>query len=533
MRSNSVLLRVVAALFPLFLHGNTWRLEGVVLPERTVVPDDTIGAIFYDDFSRGYPGQWLGDTASFEVVNGLLGLVESTRPPVSIAIPSTQLQDMVWEMGVTASGGFSPSNYIRLYLAATTPLLQEPQWGYYLQIDGSEADHVYRLWRQNGVTRTAVFESGPMSSPATTFHARVRVTHTLDGYWQVAVDEYGNGTFEVLANKSNETSVEDKTYQFGGYSGYAVSFSPARWRDFKLDYLLIRRLDSSAGPDGTNSPGVGDVLINEVLSNPKPGGVDFLEIYNYSAKTIDLSGISIARVTTNGTVGSPKVISDHPLFIYPNEYKVLTRRPNVVQQHYPGAVLATFIKMESLPDFNNGTGGVVIYGQQGMIDSLFYVPTMQSPFMVSNQGVSLERQHFAVPTHAPGNFHSAAVITGGATPGYQNSHYAGEVARDYVFLTSKTFSPDSDGFEDRLAINYRLPKGAFMANVDIYTDQGRLVKRLVRNQSMATEGTVFWDGLSDANARLPIGMYIAVVEIYNADGIRKVYRKGFVLAGRL
>src|SRR5690606_6782311 len=134
MRSNSVLLRVVAALFPLFLHGNTWRFEGVVLPERTVVPDDTIGAIFYDDFSRGYPGQWLGDTASFEVVNGLLGLVESTRPPVSIAIPSTQLQDMVWEMGVTASGGFSPSNYIRLYLAATTPLLQEPQWGYYLQI---------------------------------------------------------------------------------------------------------------------------------------------------------------------------------------------------------------------------------------------------------------------------------------------------------------------------------------------------------------------------------------------------------------
>ncbi len=296
---------------------------------------------------------------------------------------------------------------------------------------------------------------------------------------------------------------------------------------------VVMALFQAFSVEGPAPPQAGDILINEVLSNPKEGGVDFLEIYNFSDKTIDLSAIRIARVATNGKVGSPKAVSDHPVFIRPNEYKVLTRQPNVVKQHYPTAVSASFIEMGALPDFNNETGGVVIYGQQDMIDSLFYTPAMQSPFLISNRGVSLERGHFSVPTNAPDNFHSAAVAQGGATPGYQNSSYVDETSEGHVFLTSKTFSPDDDGFEDRLEINFRLPRRGFMANIDIYTDQGRLVKRLVRNQSVATQGTIGWDGLSDANTRLPIGMYVAVVEVYHADGARKVYRKGFVLAARL
>ncbi|MEC3881875.1 lamin tail domain-containing protein [Parapedobacter sp. 10938] len=280
-------------------------------------------------------------------------------------------------------------------------------------------------------------------------------------------------------------------------------------------------------------PQPGDILINEVLSNPKSGGADFLEIYNYSNKTIDLSGIRIARVTANGKVGNPQEVSSQPVFIYPNEYKVLTRQPTVVKQHYPRAVSGTFIEMAALPDFNNETGGVVIYGGEEVIDSLFYTPRMQSPFIISNRGVSLERQHFSLPTHAPENFRSAAVAAGGATPGYQNSQDVGTGGEDRVFLASKTFSPDNDGYEDRLEINYRMPGAGFMANIDIYTDQGRLAKRLVRNQSMATHGTIYWDGLSDANARLPIGMYVAVIEVYNANGVRKIYRESFVLAARL
>ncbi|MFB2121357.1 lamin tail domain-containing protein [Parapedobacter sp. 2B3] len=536
MKNNLFLSWVAMALFPVFVAGHALRMpEGAVArkPGIAMTPDDTTGAIFYDDFAGGPWNKWLGDTASFEVVDGLLTLQGRARPPKSIAFPCVQVRNTVWEAGLEVSGGFSASNYVRIYLAATTPSLQEPQWGYHLQIDGSETYHVYRLWRQKGTTRKIVFQSAPMPHSTAMFQARVRVTCTYDGYWQLFVDEGGNGPFKMLSGKSDETTVSDDTYLNSGYSGYFVSFSPVRAHDFKLDYFLVKPLDPSAGTDTSDIPEASDILINEVLSDPKSGGVDFLEIYNYSNKTIDLSGVHIAQVGTNGIVGNRQAVSDHPLFIHPNEYKVLTRRPATIKQHYPNATSSAMIAMASLPDFNKETGGVVIYGNRGTIDSLFYTPQMQSPFITSHRGISLERQHFSEPTLAPRNFRSAAVAIGGATPGYRNSQFPDGVLEEHVFLASKTFSPDNDGFEDRLEINYRFPESGFMATVDIYTDQGRLAKRLVRNQSIATQGTIYWDGLSDANTRLPTGMYIAVVEVYNAVGVRKVYRKSFVLVARM
>lgn len=537
MKSGLFLLSAVMALIAVLSAGNIPRHpRGVILPEESATPvvGDTSETLFYDDFFDGtLLDLWLGDTASFEPVNGMLGLVEQVRSPAFIAIPSTRLRNTTWEIGVATEGVFSSVNYIRLYLSATTPSFQEAQWGYHLQIDGNEADYVCRLWRQNGLTRTSIFESVAMPVQPAGFNARIRVTCTQDGHWKIAVDEDGNGLFRTLVSKSGETLVKDDTYDTALYSGYFVSFSPTRWNDFKLDYVLIKQLDHQVWPEPSDIPDAGDILINEVLTNPRPGGADFLEIYNNSNKTIDLSRISVARVNTNGTVGVKQPIANHPSFIYPSEYKVLTRQPAVVKQHYPNAKEQTFIEMAAFPNFNNETGGVVIYSQKGVIDSLFYTAAMQSPFMVSNQGISLERQHFSLPTNATGSFRSAATATGGATPGYQNSQYIHEQVEDQVSLATNTFSPDDDGFEDRLAINYRLPESGYMTNIDIYTDQGRLVKRLARNQSLGTAGTIYWDGLSDGNVRLPIGMYIAVVEVYNAQGERKIYRKGFVLATRL
>ncbi|WP_262248775.1 T9SS type B sorting domain-containing protein [Parapedobacter soli] len=536
MKCYLFLLALITTLFPAYVWSSgTASLPHVTSPwdGEGLVPDDTAGVIFYDDFGDGSLTRWQGGTVSFKVADGLVGLAEGAQSPASIAVPSAHVRNTLWEIAVMAPGSFSASNYIRLYLAATTASLHEQQWGYHLQIDGDETNHVYRLWRQNGLTRVVIFESNQIPNPDGLFRVRIRVTCNHRGEWQVYVDDVGDGEFGLLAGQSNKTMIKDDTYGTSRYSGYLVSFSQQRRSDFKIDYFLIKQLDRSVPPDTLGMPRAGDILINELLSNPKPDGVDFLEIFNYSSKTIDLSEVSVARVNTNGTVGSPQPIAHAPTFIYPNEYKVLTRQPAVIKQHYPNAISAAFIEMVALPDFNNETGGVVIHGPQGAIDSLFYTPAMQSPFLISNRGVSLERQHVSLPTNEPGNFRSAAVAAGGATPGYRNSQSVDGPAEEQIFLTSKTFSPDGDGFEDRLEINYRLPESGFMANIDIYNDQGVLVKRLVRNESVATQGTIYWDGVSDANIRLPVGVYIAVIEVYSAQGVRKIYRRSVVLAARL
>ena len=496
------------------------------------MPDDTTGASFFDDFPGDLSDQWLGDIASFRVVGNRLGPVEQASAPISIAIPSPRLRNTVWEAGIQVAGAFNTSNYVTLYIAATNSSLRDPQNGYHLQIDGVDDNHVYRLWRQNGRMRTVIFESGPIANRENRFRARIRVTCTDTGRWQVLADEYDRGSFAAVASKDGHETFVDDTYVTGGYSGYLVSFSPTRRNDFKLDYLLIKPLDPTA-PNGPDVLRPGDILINEILSNPKPDGVDFVELYNYSSNAVNLSQLDIAPISTNGVAGPRRKITDRPMFLHPNEYKVLTTKPAIVGQHYPKSDTGTFIEMPTLPNFNNETGGVVLYRDSLVIDSLFYTSAMQSPFIMEHKGVSLERQYFSEPANAPGNFQSAAVSIGGATPGYQNSRRPADAdAAEGVFLASKTFSPDHDGFEDQLEINYRFGKSGFMANIDIYTDQGQLARRLQRNQSMATQGTISWDGLSDTHQRLPIGIYIAVIEIYHADGARKIYRKSFVLAAK-
>lgn len=157
---------------------------------------------------------------------------------------------------------------------------------------------------------------------------------------------------------------------------------------------------------------------------------------------------------------------------------------------------------------------------------------MHAAFIVDPKGISLERDAFHVPTNAVGNFRSASTAEGGATPGYRNSSTANGNQEEGIFLTSRTFSPDQDGFEDLLEINYRFAEAGLMANVAIYDDSGTLVRRLIRNQSLPREGILTWDATADSGRLMPVGIYIALIEIYNAAGLRRLYRESFVLASR-
>ncbi|SEL76353.1 lamin tail domain-containing protein [Parapedobacter koreensis] len=496
-------------------------------------PDDTLGAIFFDDFSSGLQDHWLGHTASFIPIDNRLHLVQRTSAPAFISASSMRIQNTIWEAGIQVDGPLSISNYIQLHMASTNPSLNESQQGYHLQIDGADGVHTYRLWRQNGNTRSAIFHSKAIPNQGNKFRARIRVVCNHEGQWQLFADEDDSGVFTAIREEDDTTVVTDVTYPSSDYTGFFINFSPTRTQDYKLDYLLIKSFDPAADSIQTGGIQPNDIIINEILANPKPDGVDFIEIYNYSNKTINLQHITISRVNSNGITGSRIQISDTPISFYPNEYKVLTIDPGIVKRHYPRSDPGAFIETPTLPDFNNELGGAVLYSGDLTIDSLFYTPAMRSPFITNHQGISLERQYFSMPTNDPNNFQSAATSAGSATPGYQNTQQQPLETATGIFLTSKTFSPDNDGFEDELIINYRFPAHGFMANIDIYNDKGVLAKQLQRNQSMAISGTIKWNGLSDTNQRLPVGIYIAVIEIYNAQGIRKVYRKSFVLATRL
>ena len=170
------------------------------------------------------------------------------------------------------------------------------------------------------------------------------------------------------------------------------------------------------------------------------------------------------------------------------------------------------------------------------IDSFDYSNDFHSGLLTSDQvkGVSLERVSLIGDTNDGSNWFSAASNVNFATPGYINSQRSTGITGDEnIELESKVFSPNGDGDNDILRLNYQLDRTGFIANVSIYDDNGRLQTKIADNKLLGTEGFVLWDGLLDDGTIAPIGMYIVYFDIFHTDGEVISGKKVCVLAQQL
>jgi hypothetical protein len=190
--------------------------------------------------------------------------------------------------------------------------------------------------------------------------------------------------------------------------------------------------------------------------------------------------------------------------------------------------------MASMPAFNDDEGRVVLLSAKVRIDEFTYNAEMHSALIKNQEGVSLERSSFTRSANYSNNFRSAAASSGYATPGYKNSQSAQEVSSpEEVFVSRKTFSPDNDGFEDILELNYKFKDAGRVANIHIYNDRGILIKKLCKNLSLAGTGSLYWDGLNEANTSSPPGIYLLYIETFDLQGNVQKYKRSFVLASKL
>lgn len=302
--------------------------------------------------------------------------------------------------------------------------------------------------------------------------------------------------------------------------------------------------DCSGNPISANTTGSfvipesampSDLVINEILFDPKTDGVDFVEIYNRSSKIIDLKNITISQYDTiNNVLIGVKQITSESRLIHPGEYLVLSENSATVQRHYQTMNPNGFINMVDLPSMNVESGAVCLANATNIIDLFNYYEYMHFPLLNDTKGVSLERIDFDRPTQEKSNWHSAAEAVGFATPAYKNSQYndAGETD-DAIEITPNIFSPDEDGMNDIVNLNYHFDTPGLIANVTIYDSKGRSVKQLLRNELLGVNGTFSWDGINEGREKEKIGIYIVFVEVFDLKGKVKHYKKTCVLAGKL
>ncbi|MEO5585012.1 MAG: lamin tail domain-containing protein [Flavobacteriales bacterium] len=273
----------------------------------------------------------------------------------------------------------------------------------------------------------------------------------------------------------------------------------------------------------------GDVVINEVLYDPRGTGSDFIELYNRSQKVVSLAGLQLSNINAD-----KRLITANAYLLLPGQYVAIASSPANVLSNYPLGHADRMVQM-ALPTFNNGSGRVVFLAENGDTLDLFnYSDALQFPLLKSVDGVSLERVDPDRPTSDNSNWHSAAENVNFATPGYKNSQYApAPAARGSITIDPAIFSPDNDGYQDLLTIGYQFDEPGFVGTMKVFDLAGREVRTLMDNELLGTSGAVSWDGLMDGNDLARIGPYIIYMEAYDLAGNVEKFRKSVVLAHRL
>lgn len=276
-----------------------------------------------------------------------------------------------------------------------------------------------------------------------------------------------------------------------------------------------------------------DILISEIMINPKLGGVDFIEIYNTTGHVLDLATLKLGSADASGKMANLKTITSNTTYIPSKTFWLLTSEIENVKQHYEVKNPTQFTKMASLPSYGNEKGTVILVTDSLVIDQFDYHENMHFPLIKMVKGVSLERVSFQLATNERGNFKSAAQVSGFATPTYKNSQDEGAITTNNVWLSANVFSPDGNGLDDVLRINYQFVDHDYIANVTIYNDKGVSVKKVFRNTTIPKEGYFVWDGLNDAGGLNKVGIYIVKMEVFNLNGKLRRYEKACVLAANL
>jgi hypothetical protein len=273
-----------------------------------------------------------------------------------------------------------------------------------------------------------------------------------------------------------------------------------------------------------------DVLINEILFNPLPTGVDFVEVVNNSSKFINLKNWSLANLE-DGSLKDKTMMTPKDVLLKPGGILALTEDADILKGEYLISHEGNILQIDKLPNFNDDEGSVALVDSNGVvIDYLIYTKEMHSIFVKDEEGVSLERISYAHPSSEQ-NWKSASSSSGFATPGYINSNTLQDpqISSEAIQIEPEIFNP-LGGQPNFAVINYNFQQGGYIANVKVYDAQGHLVKDIANNDILGTTGFYRWDGDRNDGTKANIGYYMVWFEIFNEQGTVMNFQKRVAVA---
>ncbi len=266
----------------------------------------------------------------------------------------------------------------------------------------------------------------------------------------------------------------------------------------------------------------GAVVVNEILSHPSAGNVEYVELYNPGKESVDLQEWRIHDCSFSADRDRRTVMTGKRMMVEPGGFVVLsddsafnTIHPDVCHAPHVGVVI---LRASSL-SLNDDADDVVLHDASGgTIDSVSYRRAWHTPAVADPIGRSLERIRPELSSNDPRSWTTSSDRSGG-TPGRVNSVFIQSIPSGAALSCyPNPFSPDGDGRDDATMCRYRIPAQVAVISLSVYDVKGRKIRRIADHEPSGAVGALVWDGRTDAGLRAPLGLYVILLEAAGADG---------------
>ena len=283
--------------------------------------------------------------------------------------------------------------------------------------------------------------------------------------------------------------------------------------------------DKNETPVEASSVQPGEIILNELLPAPFAEGSEYIELYNRSQQTLSLTRLALATRKADGSISTLYPLSTITTPLEPGGYVLLSKLLSGVEAFYlissPQALHE--VKLPVLA--NNGATVVLLrLTDLTVIDEVSYSPKWHDSAIKDPKGVALERLDPDKPTQDATNWHSAAESAGYGTPGYRNSQQLLPSSTQNGF--ERPYWSDS---ERSYLLRYQLADAGYRCRIWVFDTMGRRIAEIANLSTLATEGTLRWDGIGYDGSRPKPGIYIFYAELFLPNGTTHTQREVFLI----
>ena len=252
-------------------------------------------------------------------------------------------------------------------------------------------------------------------------------------------------------------------------------------------------------------------VVNEIMYNPSENEPEWLEIkINKFIPHLTLFYV----FTNNDSVIVENTNSEYILLVHSEE------DTEFLQENYD---LSETPIVTGLASLSNGGEQIILKDECGnIIEDFSYLPEWND----SKKDVSIER----VNPNLPSNNNNWGPAVAGSTPGKENSIFVQYLPKNIkLAVAPNPFSPFKS---ERTIISFSLPEALSTATIRIFDLKGRLINKLINQELEASGGEIIWDGTNKNGKKLPVGIYIILMDAVSRE-TEKVYQaKTTVVVGK-